>query len=355
ANPRSDPVNHPGPRRRLSGQDGPWGLGAGAAPPVVRSTRCRCRSEFAGGSRHERRRGRLSPVAGAGDRPNAGFFRPDRRRPVHLRRDRRRQQHERRLRDGRRDAAGAQHRRLPRRPAGRDPDRDLGRRGEQGRRGGGDRRRRPHGHRPRAEVRPLRHRRRPPGPGADQGRGATGRPGGADQTARDRRDHHGAEAGRGAPRARRGGDPLDAGPQPGCRAGGAAGRRPRLHRHHRLRPARPRLGDGGQERRRLADRGRRGSVARRRPGVRGGRPIAGRRQAEPGPLLGAGGRPGTLGGRGVTRAGRVALRPRDVRRSADQRGGGAGGGVGRGVRARRGAVLDHRHGRGRRRRAGDPM
>ena len=52
------------------------------------------------------------------------------------------------------------------------------------------------------------------------------------------------KGGHGATRGRGRGGALDDHPQPGCGRGHAGGRGQRLHRHHRLRPARPRAGDG---------------------------------------------------------------------------------------------------------------
>ena len=66
------------------------------------------------GSRDLRRRGGLRAARRSRARPDGRLLRADRRRSVHVRPDRRRERAVRRLRDGRRAADGARHRRLSR-------------------------------------------------------------------------------------------------------------------------------------------------------------------------------------------------------------------------------------------------
>ena len=104
-----------------------------------------------------------------------------------------------------------------------------------------------------------------------------------------------------APRTRgRGRDRVDDDAEPGGRRGARAPARrrgARLHRHHRLRPDRPRLGDGGRERLLARDRGRRRAAARRRARARSAATF-----------------PAAAGPTGSTSAPRVAIAPACRRR-----------------------------------------
>ena len=116
-------------------------------------------------------------------------------------------------------------------------------------------------------------------------------------------------------------------------ASAAAGRRARLHRHHRLRPGRPRRGDGRSRAAcRLVIDSRRGAAARGRRWTLVDGNVPGRRRDQPGALS------GTLASAGPasSRAGRPVPRPADLRRLA------------RGDRARACGAAGRRGGRRRR-------
>ena len=103
-----------------------------------------------------------------------------------------------------------------------------------------------------------------------------GRPAGAHQAAGRGHHHHGRQRGRGRPGAPARGDRQHEAAQPRGGAAGPTGRRPRLHRHHRLRAARPRLRDGRAQRRPAALPLRPASLPGRRNPLRGRVALPGR-------------------------------------------------------------------------------
>ncbi len=204
-----------------------------------------------------------------GDRADGRFLHADRRRPLRLRPDRGSQFGQRHLCDGRPAADRARHRGVPeRRPRARHDPPDLPRRLRQAARSGRVAPWRPHGPRPRDQVRLRRHRRHRSGARAVERR-------------RPRRATCCSSPSPSAPassappsssiasrRRRRRRRHVDADVEQGGRRGaaGPAGRGgPRLHGYHRFRAGRPRLGNGVGQRRHARPRGRAGARVRRNP------------------------------------------------------------------------------------------